>query len=311
MSSREQNVFDDEYLVRYLIGALPPEETERLDEMSVAHDDFAWRLRGVENDLVDSYARSELSGETLRQFTSFYLTSSRRRKKVEFAEGLRRFHARSATVSEAAGESARKRAPLWGRFPSHRINLQFALSAALAILLLAGYLLVENARLRREATDARIQSSSADQHVRDLEKQLNEQRRSSASRGSAEQGTKSAPDIGQLKMLSLLLPPPTRGLSSIKNVTIYPDTDLLVLLLTLESVNHRRFRVTLKDPVTNGVVWSSSELEPVSVGEKKAVSVAIPARLLKQQNYNAEIVGLPQGSMTWIVGDYPFHVVLR
>jgi hypothetical protein len=112
-------------------------------------------------------------------------------------------------------------------------------------------------------------------------------------------------------MLSLLLPPPTRGLSSIKNVTIHPDTDLLVLLLTLESVNHRRFRVTLKDPVTNGVVWSSSELEPVSVGEKKAVSVAIPARLLKQQNYNAEIVGLPQGSVTSIMGDYPFHIVLR
>jgi hypothetical protein len=309
MPSPEQDVFDDQYLVRYLVGALPAEETERLDELSVANDDFAWRLRGIENDLVDSYVRSELSGETLHQFTSFYMTSQRRRQKVEFAEGLRRMQARTATAADAGVKSSRKRVSFWGTFPSHRMALQFAVSAALAMVVLAGYLLVVNARLRREITNAGAQYVSTDQRARDLEKELKDERAANATvQKNREPGP---PDIGQLKTMSLLLPPPTRGLSAIKTVTIHPDTGLLVLFLTLEAEDYSRYRVTLKDPVTNRIVWSSSELEPVSAGEKKAVSAGFSTDLLKQQNYIAEVAGLRRGSGPRIVGDYPFHVVLR
>ena len=41
---------DDDILVRYLLGSLPEDETERLDELSVSDDDFVWRLRAAEND---------------------------------------------------------------------------------------------------------------------------------------------------------------------------------------------------------------------------------------------------------------------
>jgi hypothetical protein len=60
----------DPLLVRYLVGALPDHETERLDELSVADDEFAIRLRAAEHDLVDAYVRGELSGETLDHFRS-------------------------------------------------------------------------------------------------------------------------------------------------------------------------------------------------------------------------------------------------
>ena len=55
----------DEVLVRYLLGSLPHEEAERLDELSIADDTVASRLSEAENDLVDAYIRNELSGETL------------------------------------------------------------------------------------------------------------------------------------------------------------------------------------------------------------------------------------------------------
>ena len=114
-----------------------------------------------------------------------------------------------------------------------------------------------------------------------------------------------------MKTISLLLPPPTRGLSSLKTVTVHPDTDLLVLLLTLESAGFPRYRITLKDPATKVVVWSSSELEPVAAGDSKAVSAGLRAGLLKQQNYIAEVDGLQHEKGSRIVGEYPFHVVLR
>src|SRR5438477_7416987 len=79
---------DDQSLIRYLLGSLPADQAERLDELSVADDDFAWRLRGAENDLVDAYVRNTLSGETLERFRSFYLSSPLRREKVKVAETL-------------------------------------------------------------------------------------------------------------------------------------------------------------------------------------------------------------------------------
>ena len=66
MTSSDQNIFEERYLIRYLVGDLPAEEAERLDQLSIANDDFAWRLREIENDLVDAYVRSQLSGETLK-----------------------------------------------------------------------------------------------------------------------------------------------------------------------------------------------------------------------------------------------------
>jgi hypothetical protein len=52
---------DDELVVRYLLGALPDDDTECLDELSITDDEFALRLRTVEQDLVDAHVKGELS----------------------------------------------------------------------------------------------------------------------------------------------------------------------------------------------------------------------------------------------------------
>ena len=305
MASSDKNVFEDQYLVRYLVGALPAEEADRLDQLSIADDDFAWRLREVENDLVDSYVRSELGDETHAGFKAFYMATAARRQKVQFAQGLRQFEATNARAERAA-KLSKSRAPLWGLFSRSRIASHAAMSfAALAMFLIAGYLLVQNTHLRREISDGRAQYQSVDQRARNLENQLKAKRTDDA------QTQKPAiADVSQLKVVSLLLPPPSRGLASLQTVIVHPQTDLVILLLTLESADFSGYRVTLKDPATNRVLWRSPELEPASAGEKSVVSVNFPANLLRQQNYIAEIAGLRHGGAQ-IVGDYPFHAVLR
>jgi hypothetical protein len=83
-----QHQTDDHILTQYLLGELAEEETERLDEMSIVDDEVAWRLRSVENDLVDAYVRGKLSGETLERFKSSYLSTPQRRKRVILANAL-------------------------------------------------------------------------------------------------------------------------------------------------------------------------------------------------------------------------------
>ena len=76
---------DDEELVRYVLGLLPDEARERLDEASIADDEFAARLRTAETDLIDSYVRGQLAGATLERFESYYLSSPSRRENVRLA----------------------------------------------------------------------------------------------------------------------------------------------------------------------------------------------------------------------------------
>src|ERR1700737_3619454 len=102
MSLSDKQEYDDRVLTRYLLGALPGEEAERFDELSIADDEFASRLSAGENDLVDAYIRGEPSGEHLEQFKSFYLSSPKRREKVTFAEALSSLDANTATAAAQA-----------------------------------------------------------------------------------------------------------------------------------------------------------------------------------------------------------------
>jgi len=313
MPSFDQNVFEDPYLVRYLVGDLSAEEADRLDQLSIAHDDFAWHLREIENDLVDSYVRSELNGETLARFKAFYMATARRRQKVQFAEGLRQLRATNITAAETAGKPSKPRVRFWGMSAPSRIAPQLGMYlAALVMLLVTALLLIENAHLRREVRNARAQYESIDQRARNLENELKQQHTANTE-AQKKVGPSDWPtaDIGQLKTVSLLLPPPTRGMSSHQTVTVRPHTDLVVLLLTLESADYSRYSVTVKDPATNEVVWQSSGLDAGSVGGRKVVSAALRANLLRGRNYIAEVAGLPNAGRQRIVGDYPFHVALR
>ena len=91
---------DNEELVRYVLGLLPDEATERLDEASIADDEVAARLRIVETNLIDSYVRGQLAGATLERFESYYLSSPRRRESVRWRRGFVRVVDRSAARIE-------------------------------------------------------------------------------------------------------------------------------------------------------------------------------------------------------------------
>ena len=308
MPSSEKSVFDDQHLLRYLLGDLPVEEAERLDELSITNDDIAWRLREIENDLVDAYVRSELQGETLQQFKNFYLSSTRRRERVGFAEGLRRFQSTKSAASDSASVRSGRGLSRWSLFATPGGALRFGITvAALLVVLVTGYLLLDDMRLRREMNGTRGQHNAIEQRNRELENELGQQR---ASNSEALKKTENTPG-SQLKTVSMLLPPPTRGLSSLKTVTVHSDTGFVVLLLELESADSPQYVVSLRDPVTNNAVWRSPEIEPISGGGIKLLSAGVSAGLLKQQNYIAEVTGMQRAGGSIVIGDYPFRVVLR
>jgi hypothetical protein len=325
MISPGKQVYDDQLLIRYLLGLLPEEETERLDELSIVGDDFACRLRDVENDLVDAYASGELSGETLARFQSSYLSSTGGREKVIFAQALLASQGRAAPVPAGNAAAAippanprhgpHQRSRLFG-LPRFTLNWGFAGAACLAIAG-GGYLLLERQSLRSQLYQAQADRTALQQRELGLQKQLDDQppHESLAQAGQppdANHGVAKTTTLSRApKIVAFLLLAQTRGIGPIAPIAVPPGIDLAVLQLQLEFDDFPKYQAALKDPVTNEIVWRSQNLTAISVGGKRAVSAGLPARLLKPQNYTLELTGIPADGPAELIGSYPFRVVIE
>jgi hypothetical protein len=320
MSSQDKSAYDDQLLTRYLLGALPAEETERLDELSIIDEEMAARLSAVEYDLVDTYVRGETRGEDLARFESFYLSSAKRREKVQYARALLERESGTAAAPaiafrpavSPATEAVRKASPR-RRFLFPPPALQWGFAGAAAILILvAGYLVLDNVRLQHQMSESRARQSEFDRRERELRSELDQQRLAYA---RAQQELQRLHDLqgnlDQLTAVSLVLLPPSRSVSRVPTISIRPGTDLVVLLLTLESDDFPVYRVVIRDPATNQVLWRSASISSTSAGEKKAVSVSFRTGLLKQQNYIAELTGIPARGSPEPIGGYAFRAVLK
>jgi hypothetical protein len=180
------------------------------------------------------------------------------------------------------------------------------------LLLVAGFLLLENSRLRRQMRDAQSQQAALDQRGQELQKELNDQRAANAeSQKEIDRLLQWQTNWEQLKTIAIFLPPPTRGTARLPKISVPAGTDVALLLLELESDDFPVYKAALKDSLTRQVLWNTGSLEPSSLGEKKAVSISIPANLLKQRNYIVELTGVPTHGAPEPIGSYPLRVVLK
>jgi hypothetical protein len=324
MSSADKQRFDDQVLHRYLLGSLPEEEAERLDELSVGDDAIAWRLSAVENDLVDAYVRGELSGGDLEGFKKSYLSSPQRLQRLEFAEALSSFGGETVTAPDQARpartgprlEPKEESPNTWSPrrwFSVPRLALQWGFAGgAVAMLFAASYLLRENARLRKQTIESQEFPATVGPREQELQRQLNDQRAANAEMAKEVDGLReSQPNLDQLKTLSAVLLPPTRGAGQIPTLLVPPRTSLVVLVLALETDDFPTYRVSLRDPAANQILWHSTNLQPTAGAENKLISLSFPARLLRSQNYVIELSGVSSKGAVELTTSYTLHAEIK
>ena len=300
MSLLNESGYDDQQLGCYLLGLLPEEDAEQFDEKSIVDDEVVSRLRVVEDDLVDAYIGGRLAGDTLERFESFYLSSQRRRQKVRFARSF------LGALDRAAAPAA----------PAPRPRTVGRLWVVAALLLLAcGVLLYEAARLRNGWNDAQMTSAAFSDRAHDLEQQLNDQRAANTNiikelESVRASRTAAAEASAQTAAIALLLLPQTRSIGPIPTLAVAPQADRVALELRLESNDFLRYRVALKDPGTNLVVWRSARIG-ARTADGPTVSVTIPASVLKAQHYSVELEGLGAADLEDVVASYVFQIVHR
>lgn len=282
----------DQTIRDYLLGQLPESDTERLDELSITDEACAERIRAVEHDLVDAFARGELEGVVLEQFRSRYLTTPQRREAARFAEALQ-------SLDENSGEGSSSDA---GRGPTtvvrepRRWRELLALAAAVILATASVWLVLDNRTLRERVTSAELQR---DRQLREAE----------APRAADTAPPPPGPGPSLPTLATLVLTPQLRSARQLPTVALTVGTGDLAVQLDLEPVDYPAYDAALVASNGDRIVWRSDRLIARTVGDRKRIDLGLPAAVLSPQEYLIRVSGVPARGASEIIGEYRFIVV--
>ena len=282
---------DDDELVRYVLGLLPDEARERLDEASIADDEVAARLHTAETNLIDSYVRGQLSGATLERFESYYLSSPRRRENVRLAADFLGAIDRSVTRAEALTTTTRTRRTAFARI---------AAAAALVIGVGAAFLF-QPERPRSQLAQVTSESEAVERRPSEAPSVS-----ASPSASASPDGKRAAPPA---RIVAVVLPPPTRSIAPIPTLALPAGVDRVRFELQLEANDFPSYRVGLRDPATSQILWRSDWIVPRASADQASLSVVVPANLLAARHYSLELTGRDAGGRAEAIGSYAVRVV--
>lgn len=278
--------YDNQRLIRYLLGTLTVDEAEELDELSMTDEDFAGRLRVVEDDLVDAYARGDLDADARTRFESRYLAVPGAHERLRFAEALEIRQKRGAS---SASEPVRavplptgsRRLPMW------------ALAAAASIVLaVASYMLLQRTTARPaqpEVPPAVVKSQPGPPTV--------------------ETPTASAPTQADASVIAMVLMPPTRAPGESAALTLPRGATTVEIRLTLESDDFKGYEVVLKELKTDRALWRSPRLQSTASAADRIVPVRIDATLLNPERYTLDLIGYRGPGRGEVITSYTFQVI--
>jgi hypothetical protein len=293
--------------MQHLLGLLPEADQERLDSLSVSDDTVAARLCDAENDLVDAYVRGDLAGEDLDRFINHYLISERRRRKVLFAESLLKLAKKRDRVTPlplAPPHAAVARRPAGS-------TRWMAWAAVIVVSVAAGTVVFDDLRLRQSlsGTTAALRALEKREGENTGELKIQEARTSAllaqVSRLSSRTVANAKPLL--VRVASFLLSAPTRGIEAPAVLTVPSDVEQLSVRLKLEETEFVHYRVSLKSPAGQTVLWQSPRLAPERGQHGAVLKLNVPSERVKTGAYRFDVVGLDQGQEE-PVASYAFNV---
>jgi hypothetical protein len=133
MNSPEKNRESDA-LRQYLLGLLPEEKREAIDQRILSDSEFYEQLEVTEEDLVDEYLAGGLSDQERQQFEVHFAISEERQQLVRFGRGWREHLQTAGPPARLGPHSVLNR-------PSLRAGLIATVSALILVAVAGGWLI--------------------------------------------------------------------------------------------------------------------------------------------------------------------------
>lgn len=156
--------------VRYLLGLYSPAEREHIEAEFFRNDDAFEEMLTTEDDLIDAYARGELTDEERRTFENRFVRSFRGRDRVQFA--------RAFAGATSAPRPVRTKFPstlpdIFGTFRSPGLLRTATIAAAIVFVAVFVWLIIDRRKMINESSELHAQSSELSKRIEALQQSRN------------------------------------------------------------------------------------------------------------------------------------------
>ncbi|HYB52290.1 MAG TPA: hypothetical protein VEG84_00350 [Thermoanaerobaculia bacterium] len=301
MSNRPQQ---DEAAVRYLLGTASEEEKTLLEESLFKNPETLEAVSAAEEELIDDYLSGELARDERDLFEKAYFASPERRARLEFARTLRqRLADKPASSAVIAARRAPRRFPVW------------LAAASILFGLLAAFLAVDSARIRREIRQLQAEQAAAARREEELSRRAGEARaeeeklKQELAREHSE-SERLAHEVENLQssvrtVSFTLIAGLVRGNGNLQTVRLPPDTVNLRLTAPLTELRHSSYRAVIQTP--EGKIAWKGEARRAESGAT-SVLMTVPAASLASGDYILSVTGITAKGIQEPAADFSFRV---
>ncbi len=286
---------------RYLLGKLSEQEQAALEERYFSDPQVFNEVLKVESELVDAYARGQLSTEMRERFEQHYLKHPARRQRVEFARALTtRIDERetSATRGEQANLHVSWKQRLLAIFGGQKTALRFAMALVILLVALAGVWIFVNNRWRQQQREAQVQrENQAPQPPAETppQEQRAAQNPPEIAQPSPNANTNSAPPIVSLALTVGGVRSADGGPT--QTLVIPQETTQAQLLLDLKDDSYTRYRASLRK-IGGPEIFTQPNLRPRTTKAGARFVFRVAARELTSGDYVLTLGGItPEGGV--------------
>jgi hypothetical protein len=320
----------DKLIARYLLGELPEEQQIEIEDRAFQDQEYLATITAVENDLIDEYARQELSETERRKFEARFLVSAERRKRVAFAKALATVAGEDTVPqkreSKATAVSWRDAFEAFIRGLNPVAKVAFA-AVVLLVLVGGAWLIIETLRLRSQLTRLQAENQSRGNKLQqqvenerrrneelaarlNQEKQQREQSEESL-RQMSETADTANPSPQPVIASLTLLPGVSRGGGEKPKLVLPENARVVRLQIGIDAEEpYKTFAAELRT-VSGRQIWTRDNLSARERRGGRAVGLTLPAIALKPGEYELRLSGLAEGGRSEDVGFYYFTVQRR
>jgi hypothetical protein len=265
----------DQNIRPYLLGTLVEAEQQQLEESLLTSDELFEELLVAEDELIDEYLAGQLTDSDRERFEQRFLSTPERMQKLRFARAFKR-HVTAASRESPASSADDPQPAFWKRWLTTFLHTQspalnFSLATVLMLLVGGGlWIMTRSYREPQIAANGGPHSSSS--------------------------------------FPLTLTPGVVRDAGEMKRVLIPTGVEAVQVRLELATADYESYRAMLLTD-EGQEVFTGDKLRAEITGGGKFVVFSLPAKLLKQSDYQVRLSGVTADGNLEDVGRYYFRVV--
>jgi len=322
----------DQALRQYLLGELPQTERDQLEDIVFADRDLFEQLEVVEDELIESYVRNEMTKQERERFEEAYLTVPTRRKKVEHAESLlANLPAEPSSLSFVGQALLSRLAVAWQFLFKPRWQVQTAFATLLvAVISYSLWINREKSRLSEKMEALNTQRNTVLEEKRTLEQSVAQQQQrleqaQEQLRNAQQQTMQLEEELNALKSASTselqvelqlsardLTRRPTRTRSDLSPKIVSKSAELVQIRLVPQDIApNQSYGVVLTND-DDKTLWSQYRLETKTISGHNTLTLLIPAEVfLNEGDYILKLLASSEGKEFDVINTYMFRVSKR